>query len=278
MSEETPEYQIEPILEPLEQETLDFYGQPLPVVRLPDGSPAVVFLQLCKNMGLDRASQYHRIRRKKALARGYHTVRIQTEGGPQVAGVLTLRVLPGWLFDINADRASESVRADIERYQDEAMDVLYQWAATSQLSAPAGLVPAEQIVKPVTPDQGASIEQWRDYYQRMLAFTDWQLSIEQWRGSVEGRLESLETIVPVILERLPDPTITPAHQNMVKYYVSQIHKATGKPYATIYSALDTVFQVPRYQELREDQWDKIERWFQKQLPGQGHSPEQEKLF
>lgn len=114
----------------------------------------------------------------------------------------------------------------------------------------------------------------------MAAFTSWRISVEEWRDGVESRLESLEAIVPVILERLPDPTITIAHQNAVRYYVSQIHQTMGKPYATIYSALQAAFRVPRYQELREDQWNEIERWLKKQLPGQGHrsGPEQGTLL
>ena len=97
---------------------------------------------------------------------------------------------------------------------------------------------------------------------------------------VETRLESIETIIPNILECLPPPTITLAHQNLIKYYISQLSKATGKSPATIYSTLYTAFQVPRYTDLREDEWGKIEVWFKKQL-AQTHSkqgPEQGKLL
>ncbi len=51
------------------------------------------------------------------------------------------------------------------------------------------------------------------------------MEVEAWRGSIEDRLEGLEAItglIPEILERLPAPTITPAHQNKVKYYISQL--------------------------------------------------------
>ena len=46
-------------------------------------------------------------------------------------------------------------------------------------------------------------------------------------------------------------TITPAHQNKVKYYVSQLSQAAGQHPATIYGALYTVFKGLRYQELLE---------------------------
>lgn len=280
MSEEIQENQVETVLEPLEQQTILFYGKPLIAVRLPDGSPAVVFNQLCENMGLERTAQVRRVRRKKAIAQGFYSVHIDTPGGSQVVNVLTLRVAPGWLFGIEASTIDPDKREEIEHYQTECVEVLYQWASTSRLEAPADLVPDKPIEKPVMPDQGASRELWRAYYRQMADFLDWQISVEEWRGTVENRLSSLEAFIPNILERLPDPTITLAHQNMVKYYVAQLAKVTDKPYATIYSALYTVFSVPRYQELREDQWEQVEQWFKKHLGNArgGQQPEQGKLL
>jgi hypothetical protein len=102
----------------------------------------------------------------------------------------------------------------------------------------------------------------------MAAVLEWQMEVEAWREGIEDRLEGLEAItglIPEILERLPAPTITPVHQNNVKYYVSQLSQATGQHPATIYSALYTSFNVPRYQELLEAEWEQVERWFQSQL-------------
>jgi hypothetical protein len=48
-------------------------------------------------------------------------------------------------------------------------------------------------------------------------------------------------------------------------YVSQLSQATGQHPTTIYSALYTAFNVPRYQELLEAKWEQVERWFQSQL-------------
>ena len=278
--DEIEEYQAGEIVEPLEQQTITFYDKPVVVVRLPNGEPGAVLRYLCENLGLALTGQVSRVKRKSALASGLHYVRIETAGGPQVLAVLSLRVVPGWLFGIDINRVKPEMRPEIERYQAECVDVLYQWASTPRLSAPPDLVSEQPIEKPVMPEKGAALEQWREYYQRMAAFTDWQLSIETWRGGVEERLENIEALIPEILERLPETTITPAHQNMVKYYVSQIHKATDKPYATIYSALYTAFQVPTYTSLREDEWDKIEQWLKKQLTKVrvNEQPEQGKLL
>jgi len=47
--------------------------------------------------------------------------------------------------------------------------------------------------------------------------------------------------------------------------VKRLHDATGKPYGTIYDDLKTAFAAPRYQEIRENEWDKLLNWFQVQI-------------
>jgi hypothetical protein len=113
-------------------------------------------------------------------------------------------------------------------------------------------VPSEPIVEPTRPAADASLADWHKYYIRMAAVLEWQMEVEAWRSGIEGRLEGLEAItvlIPEILECLPAPTITQEHQNKVKNYVSQLSHATSQHPATIYSALYTAFNVPRYQEL-----------------------------
>lgn len=269
--EEQEEYQASEVVEPLEQHTLMFYGKPLVVVRLPNGEPGVALNHLCENIGLDRRSQLRRVQQTKALAAGLFSMRISTAGGPQVVNVLTLKVTPAWLFGIDATRAKAEIRPEIERYQAECVDVLYQWASTPRLQAPATLVPEKPIEKPTMPTPDASRELWREYYRQMTEFMDWQISVDEQLRSTEERLESIEAIIPMILEQLPPATITPTHQNLVKHYVSELSKLTNRHYAQIYSALDTRFQVPRYDELREADWPQIQQWFREQFKRAGRA-------
>ena len=103
------------------------------------------------------------------------------------------------------------------------------------------------------------------YHQQMLAFLEWQAEVENWQGSVETRLEGIETIIPDILDRLPPMTLTPAHQLQVRTYVKQLGDLTGKSPATIYADLYTAFAVPRYQDLPEAEWENVEKWFKTQI-------------
>jgi hypothetical protein len=102
----------------------------------------------------------------------------------------------------------------------------------------------------------------------MAALVEWQMDVEVWRGTVESRLEGLEAmagLIPDILERLPPSTLTPGHQREVQVYVKRLHDATGKPYPTIYEDLKLAFSVPRYQDIREEEWEQVLHWFQVQI-------------
>ncbi len=57
-------------------------------------------------------------------------------------------------------------------------------------------------------------------------------------------------------------------------------EALHKPHGTIFGMLHTDFRVPRYQELYESDWYRIEQWFRIQFPGQKlpEAPAQGELF
>ncbi len=69
--------------------------------------------------------------------------------------MLVLHAVPFWLAGIDPKRVREEIRPDIIRYQREVVDVLYAWAQSPKASLPH-LVPAEQIIQPITPSQDAS--------------------------------------------------------------------------------------------------------------------------
>jgi hypothetical protein len=256
---------------PIEQQTLMFYGKPIIVVRLPDGRPGAVLRSFCENMQINTAGQQQRIQRTEAISNDLVYVQVETEGGFQKMAALVLHAVPFWLAGIDPKRVREDIRPEILRYQREAVDVLYAWASTPRaVAAPTDLVPAEPITRPTAPGPDASVEEWIFYHQQMLTVLEWRRDIESWRGSVESRLEGLEAItdlIPDILERLGPELITIEHQRSVQGLVKRLHDATGKAFGTIYDELKTAFDVPRYQELHEQDWDKVLRWFNVQLKG-----------
>jgi len=256
---------------PIVQETIIFNGKPLVVVRLPDGRPGVVLRWICENLHVGQKAQVERIKRTESIADDLVYTQVQTEGGFQTMPTLVLDSVPYWLatIDTRRMRRDDPKRLEILAYQRRAVAALFAWAAAPKaIAAPTDLVPSEPITKPATPAEDAPLVAWREYYQRMLVLIDWQMDIEQWRGSVESRLEGVEAItdlIPEILERLGPEKLTDRHQKMVRNYVQQLSKVTGKHSSTIYTDLYTAFSVPRYQEIPEEEWDKVEHWFKIQI-------------
>ena len=181
---------------------------------------------------------------------------------------LVLHSVAYWLATIDTRRMGKDDprRVEILAYQREAVDALYAWASTPKaIAAPAHLVPAEPITQPARPAPDATTEEWIIYHQQMLTVLEWQRDIEHWRGNVESRLEGLEAIIPDILEKLPPQSLTPTQQQHVRTYVKVLSEKTGKPYATIWEEFKMVFEVARYQDTPQEDWDKVVNWFQVQI-------------
>lgn len=257
----------EKALIPIEQETLIFRGLPLVVVRLPDGRPGVVLRWICENLGLAPTGQVARIKRTEVIASDLVYVQVQTEGGFQTMPTLVLDSIPYWLATIDTKRVKDTEqRLEILHYQKGAVSALFAWASSHKaVAAPANLVPAEPITEPTRPAPDASIDEWIVYHQQMLQVLEWQRDVENWRGSVETRLEGLEAIIPDILDRLPPPTLSPEHQDQVQAFVHQLSDATGKHPGTIWNEFKTAFAVAKYDQIPEGEWNKVANWFRVQL-------------
>jgi P22_AR N-terminal domain len=253
---------------PTVQDTITFNDKPLVVVRLPDGRPGVVLRWICENLHVAPGPQVLRIKRTEVIADDLVYVQVQTEGGFQTMPTLVLDAVPYWLTTIDTRRMEKDdpKRQEILDYQRRAVAALYAWASSQKaVSAPANLVPSEPITEPAMPAPDASLAEWHEYYTRMAAVIEWQMEVDQWRGGVDKRLESLETVTSTILERLGPPTLTPAHQSLVQYYVNQLHEATGKTHASLQSNLRLAFRVPSYKDIPESEWAKVVNWFRVQM-------------
>lgn len=259
------------VLIPDVQGTIPFHDKLLIAVRLPNGEHGVVLRWICENLHIATNGQIERIKRTEVIADGLVYARIQTEGGPQVMPTLLLSAVPYWLATIDIRRMDKDDprRQEILDYQRKAVEALYTWAQSiKDVSSKALLVPSEPVVEPVAPGKGAPITEWKAYHDQMSAFLDWQMNVETWRETTDTRLGNLESVTTRILKQIGPPRITLEQQTLVQYYVSHLSKITKKDPATIYAALKTAFRVPRYQELLEADWPKIEQWFKKQFPHQ----------
>ena len=141
---------------PVRQEMIAFYDDTIPAGELADGTIMVPLRPIAVALGLDWSGQAQRLKRDARLRAAQGVVIITTPGGHQSMIALPLRLLPGWLFKIDTARVRPELRAKIERYQEEAYEVLWQAFKGQILPAapPAGAGAA------LARDEGAAVQQW----------------------------------------------------------------------------------------------------------------------
>jgi hypothetical protein len=126
-------------LEPLEQATITISGCALPAVLLPDGQPAIVFVELCEALEVESSSQARRIRAHPVITEALASARLETAGGFQVANVLIAWGIPLWLAGIRLASVKPKARPRLIAFQKEVIRALYRhfFSPTTAISEPA---------------------------------------------------------------------------------------------------------------------------------------------
>src|SRR5690242_8983192 len=96
----------ETALVPVEEKTVDFYGDQVTAALVEAGETQEVYVPvrpLCDYLGLAWAGQFERLKRDPVMSEALRSVRVtRTEaGGKRDVVSLPLKFLPGWLFGIN---------------------------------------------------------------------------------------------------------------------------------------------------------------------------------
>src|SRR5262245_9752561 len=120
MDEETGVDKKEQALVPSRQQTVDFYGDLIPVAQTPDGEFYVPLNPLTTFLGLSFGGQRSRVLRDPVLAARARMVTMARSDGRQRAMLcLPLDLLPGWLFGIQPGRARPEIEVKLIRYRAE---------------------------------------------------------------------------------------------------------------------------------------------------------------
>jgi hypothetical protein len=130
-------------------------------------------------------------------------------------------------------------------------------------------------VEPSLPATDAHALVWAEYHRQMATFYQWKAAtdtridvLEEKQVEMESQLDEQRRVlafIPEILERLGPETLTVKHQQQVRAWVDRLSETTGKTHKGIYSDLYLAFQVPRYQEIGEQEWDNVVNWFHVQM-------------
>src|SRR5262252_3289280 len=105
--------------------TITFHDDQI-TVWLHDGQPYVAVKPICERLGIDWASQHHRINRDPVLAKGMVVITIPSAGGLQQTVALQLRLLPGFLFGIDRTRIDDDAQDRLDLYREECFTVLFE--------------------------------------------------------------------------------------------------------------------------------------------------------
>ena len=236
-------------LVPVDQKTVEFYGDELLAIRAGDGQIYVSFRHLCNALGLDRASQVQRLNRHEILSEGYEGGAIMASpGGRQRAGVLRVDLVPLWLAGIDTKRVKPEIEDKLKRYQREAAKAL--WEAFQE-----GWLTVDPTFDELLQTDSEAVQAYK-MIQATLKLARNQILLEARLDrhdmqliNVEGRLEQVEATLGD-----PDRHVTPEQASQisqaVKAVAMQLSTSSGRnEYGGVYGELYRKFGITSYKLL-----------------------------
>ena len=245
----------------LQQRIVPFYGDDLVAVQQPDGAIFVVFNRVCDALGIKRWSQVRRVQGHAVLSTGFHTLTVQTEGGPQDAQCLRLDLLPLWLAGIQASKAKADLQEKLVRYQTEAASVLWQAFKPQILVEETG-------IEPVASPAIQHLQQIAEMGRAIVQMAEQQIELQRQQEVLAGRVDSAARVIKNVQVRLevledklqPAAYITDEQATAVSNKVKALAELLmgmdkGKnQYQGIFAELYRRFGVSSYKLIRQEQY------------------------
>lgn len=253
----------EKALVPVEQRTIDFYGDEIIAVLVKEERRQQVYIPIraiCDYLGLSWSGQRERINRDPVLSEVTRFVRVtrtNPEGGNPNVLALPLEYLNGFLFGVNASRVKEEIRDNLIRYQRECYRVLAD-----------AFLPPDLNVRPVDSDDQA-LMQLHNMALVIAATTREMLEIKQlslnnkarldaareYLQGINQRLKVVEHQAQVAEQRTRVSVLTEEQAREIQYRVNLIsqaltkHKPGEKHYMGVYEALRQETGATSYKDI-----------------------------
>ena len=263
-------------LVPVREQSVSFYGDAIVAAQVADGTIWVPLRPLCTALGLNWPSQYQRLQRDTLLAAAQGVVVITTPGGPQPFQALPLKLLPGWLFGIQASRVKQELRTKILRYQRECYDVLWNAFKGDIVPPPArastatGATLALEIAEAIA----ALARQQLDLEARLDTMAGFMRPFVQTArhelADHAARLSALELQVGA------GATISEAQASEIALAVKNVGQRLAgssqrEGYALVYAELYRRYRISGYKNLPAAVYDEViswlHRWYAELGPG-----------
>jgi hypothetical protein len=263
---------------PVRQQAVEFYGDQVLAAQLADGTIWVPLRPLCDALGVAWAAQRVRLNRDPVLAGEQGVIVTITPGGPQEMVALPLKLLPGFLFGLQASRVKPELREKIIRYQRDCYEALWNAFKADILpgatASPADLSGAEQALVLAEAVAGLAREHLA-LERRQTVMADYL------RGYIQQTARTLDdhdTRLQALELRLGGAaTISEAEAGEIALAVKNVAKllegrGITNPYQQVWGDLYRRFRVAAYRNLPAARYAEVLAWLSgwyQELSGEG---------
>lgn len=231
---------------PIEQKSVDFYGDEVTAVLIEEDERRQVFVPvrpICDYLGIDWSAQYRRIERDPVLSEVITpcVVVTATQGQPDQRRemlCLPLDYLNGWIFGVNANRVKEEIRENLLRYQRECYRILAD-----------AFLPSDLVVQPIDADEQA-LMQLHNMALVIAATTREMLEVRRVALDNQSRLDAAREYLQginkrlrIVEQRTQAGSLTEEQTREIQHRVNLIaqeltkHKPGEKHHMGVYEAL-----------------------------------------
>jgi hypothetical protein len=261
----------EQALIPIDVRGVDFYGEAVIGVLVEANDERQVYVpirSICERLGLDWSGQYQRIKRDEVLNEALRTVRIErsesvgvtptkSRRGDPNSVCLPLKLLPGFLFGVSADRVKdEEIRAKLIIYRRECYDVLWNAFKYAILPQTTAITPAQSGGAAIAYELATAVQNLAREQMEIEKRMD---RSAQWARGIEGRVSALE------IRLSPETQISEAQAaelalqvKAVAYALTQKGQANG--YQQVYGEMYRRYSIGTYKALPQGKFDEALAW------------------
>src|SRR5215469_10239411 len=167
-----------------------------------------------------------------------------------------------WLARVGARHLQETLPDDSVSATSLGSAIAHEWQRRPEETADS-LVWAEYL------ERLAALYRRQAHFESRLEYVEARTHDQDERlNTLQKRVEYLEvggTLLPELLERLGPERMRPEHQEIVRRWVGELHHLGGQDYSSIYQDLDADFQVDRFSDIGEGDWERLEAWFSERI-------------
>lgn len=241
-------------LVPVEQRSVNFYGDDLTAVLMKDGRVYASIKNMCDALGLNPRGQSQRIDRHTVLSRGKGVCKIHTPGGDQSVIVLRADLVPLWLSGVRTSMVNEDIRPKLEKFQEEAAAVLWEAFQEGRLTT------TDSDFNELLKKADSEVVQAYQIAQAVVKLARNQIVLQ---GQVASNTERIEELEATIGD--PKRHVTPDQASQISQAVKAVAYEYGKQtgrneFGGVYGELYRKFGVTSYKYLPAKRFGEAMNW------------------